>query len=83
MDRLFSVMSSESLMEYQILYRGESVSASQDGVKCSVSRDHGSEVHFETLPSDRPGTPPLHNDAFTASDILEEGGVCSLFLASL
>lgn len=66
------------LTQYGILYRSDGVSASQDGVKCSFSRDHGSEVHFDTLPSDQPGTPPLHNDAFPASDTLEEGGVCCL-----
>uniref|UniRef100_A0A671RI02 Serine/threonine-protein kinase SMG1 n=1 Tax=Sinocyclocheilus anshuiensis TaxID=1608454 RepID=A0A671RI02_9TELE len=54
--------------------RGDSLSASQDGVKSSVSRDRGSEVLFDILPSDQPGTPPLHNDAFTAADVLEEGG---------
>ncbi|TRY87779.1 hypothetical protein DNTS_015691 [Danionella cerebrum] len=54
--------------------RSESLLASQDGVKCSVSRDRGSEVHFGLLPSDRPGTPPLHNDAFPATEVLEEGG---------
>uniref|UniRef100_A0A8C2IXP5 Serine/threonine-protein kinase SMG1 N-terminal domain-containing protein n=1 Tax=Cyprinus carpio TaxID=7962 RepID=A0A8C2IXP5_CYPCA len=54
--------------------RGDSLSASQDGVKSSVSRDRGSEVLFDVQPSDQPGTPPLHNDAFTAADVLEEGG---------
>ncbi|XP_016104477.1 serine/threonine-protein kinase SMG1-like isoform X2 [Sinocyclocheilus grahami] len=54
--------------------RGDSLSASQDGVKSSVSRDRGSEVLFDILPSDQPGTPPLHNDAFTLADVLEEGG---------
>uniref|UniRef100_A0A8C2H7E9 non-specific serine/threonine protein kinase n=1 Tax=Cyprinus carpio TaxID=7962 RepID=A0A8C2H7E9_CYPCA len=54
--------------------RGESLSASQDGVRNSVSRDRGSEVLFDIQPSEQPGTPPLHNDAFTAADVLEEGG---------
>ncbi|XP_016120931.1 putative uncharacterized SMG1-like protein [Sinocyclocheilus grahami] len=59
--------------------RGDSLSASQDGVKSSVSRYRGSEVLFDILPSDQPGTPPLHNDAFTAADVLEEGGVCFIW----
>uniref|UniRef100_A0A8C2D9F8 Serine/threonine-protein kinase SMG1 n=1 Tax=Cyprinus carpio TaxID=7962 RepID=A0A8C2D9F8_CYPCA len=45
-----------------------------DGVRNSVSRDRGSEVLFDIQPSEQPGTPPLHNDAFTAADVLEEGG---------
>ncbi|XP_072549574.1 serine/threonine-protein kinase SMG1 isoform X2 [Salminus brasiliensis] len=55
--------------------RGDSVSASQDGVKCSVSRDHGSAALYDTPQSDQPGTPPLHNDAFAVAVALEEGGV--------
>ncbi|XP_062388673.1 serine/threonine-protein kinase SMG1 isoform X3 [Sardina pilchardus] len=56
--------------------RGDSVSACQDGVKYSVSRDHGPApaALFDTLPSDRPGTPPLHNDAYADAHALEEGG---------
>ncbi|XP_030645489.1 serine/threonine-protein kinase SMG1 isoform X2 [Chanos chanos] len=54
--------------------RGDSVSASQDGVKCSVSRDHSSAALYDTPPSVRPGTPPLHNDTYTATDPREEGG---------
>uniref|UniRef100_A0A672JXE5 non-specific serine/threonine protein kinase n=1 Tax=Sinocyclocheilus grahami TaxID=75366 RepID=A0A672JXE5_SINGR len=61
-------------MVYRMFFRGDSLSASQDGVKSSVSRYRGSEVLFDILPSDQPGTPPLHNDAFTAADVLEEGG---------
>uniref|UniRef100_A0A8C2H6P3 Serine/threonine-protein kinase SMG1 n=1 Tax=Cyprinus carpio TaxID=7962 RepID=A0A8C2H6P3_CYPCA len=57
-----------------MFFRGESLSASQDGVRNSVSRDRGSEVLFDIQPSEQPGTPPLHNDAFTAADVLEEGG---------
>lgn len=56
-----------------MFFRGESLSASQDGVRNSVSRDRGSEVLFDIQPSEQPGTPPLHNDAFTAADVLEEG----------
>ncbi|KTG04037.1 hypothetical protein cypCar_00036452 [Cyprinus carpio] len=60
--------------------RGDSLSASQDGVKSSVSRDRGSEVLFDVQPSDQSGTPPLHNDAFTAADVLEEGKELTVFL---
>uniref|UniRef100_A0A8B9KFE0 SMG1 nonsense mediated mRNA decay associated PI3K related kinase n=1 Tax=Astyanax mexicanus TaxID=7994 RepID=A0A8B9KFE0_ASTMX len=55
--------------------RSDSVSASQEGVKCSVSRDHGSAALYDPPQSDQPGTPPLHNDTFTAAVALEEGGV--------
>ncbi|MBN3303880.1 SMG1 kinase, partial [Amia calva] len=54
--------------------RGDSASASQDGVICSASRDHGPVVPFDLLPSDPPGTPPQRNEAFSASDGLAEGG---------
>ncbi|XP_063077660.1 serine/threonine-protein kinase SMG1 isoform X2 [Engraulis encrasicolus] len=71
---------------------GDSVSACQDGVKCSVPRDHGSATaaapsaatdpaaatatpFFDTVPSDRPGTPPtLHDDAYADPHALDEGG---------
>ncbi|XP_066497814.1 serine/threonine-protein kinase SMG1 isoform X2 [Hoplias malabaricus] len=55
--------------------RGDSVSASQEGVKCSVLRDLGSAALYDTPPSDQPGSPPLHNDAFSTPIALEEGGV--------
>ncbi|XP_028842210.1 serine/threonine-protein kinase SMG1 isoform X2 [Denticeps clupeoides] len=54
--------------------RGDGVSASQDSLKCSVSKDHGPAALFDTLPSDQSGTPPLHNDAYSASSALEGGG---------
>ncbi|XP_035389717.1 serine/threonine-protein kinase SMG1 [Electrophorus electricus] len=54
--------------------RGDSVPASQEGVKCSVSRDHGLAALYATPPSDQPATAPLHNAVFTPSTVLEEGG---------
>uniref|UniRef100_A0A672K1B2 Serine/threonine-protein kinase SMG1 n=1 Tax=Sinocyclocheilus grahami TaxID=75366 RepID=A0A672K1B2_SINGR len=68
------MVSSKSRYQPLFVQLGDSLSASQDGVKSSVSRYRGSEVLFDILPSDQPGTPPLHNDAFTAADVLEEGG---------
>ncbi|XP_076852273.1 serine/threonine-protein kinase SMG1 [Brachyhypopomus gauderio] len=54
--------------------RGDSVSASQEGVKCSVSREHGSAALYSSAPSDQPIGPLLHNAAFTAAAALDEGG---------
>ncbi|XP_056143769.1 serine/threonine-protein kinase SMG1 [Lampris incognitus] len=55
--------------------RGDSVSASQDGVKCSASRDLGPAALYDAVPSDCPGSPPsLRSDAYVSTDPLEEEG---------
>ncbi|XP_047656550.1 serine/threonine-protein kinase SMG1 isoform X1 [Tachysurus fulvidraco] len=55
--------------------KSESTSASQEGVKCSISRELSSVAVYESAPSEQPGTPPLHHDAYTTHGSLEEGGV--------
>ncbi|XP_023677609.2 serine/threonine-protein kinase SMG1 isoform X1 [Paramormyrops kingsleyae] len=54
--------------------RGDSVSVGQDCLKCSVPGDHGSGAPFDATSLDPPGTPPLHNEAFTAIATLDEAG---------
>lgn len=60
----------------RVCFRSESTSASQEGVKCSVSRELSSVAVYESAPSEQPGTPPLHHDAYTTHGSLEEGGMC-------
>ncbi|XP_018612751.2 serine/threonine-protein kinase SMG1 isoform X2 [Scleropages formosus] len=54
--------------------RGDSVSASQERLKCSASGDHAPGTLVDAAPADSPGTAPLHNEVFAASDALDEGG---------
>ncbi|XP_062840999.1 serine/threonine-protein kinase SMG1 isoform X2 [Trichomycterus rosablanca] len=55
--------------------RSDSASASQDGVKCSVSRDHGSAALYDPAPADQSATPAPHDDAYSGPGTLEDGGV--------
>ena len=59
--------------------RGDSVSASQDGVKYSATRDFGpaAAAVYDSAPPDQPDSPALHSDAYTPADPLDEGGECS------
>ena len=51
------------------------MSASQDGVKYSASRDFGpAAAVYDSAPPDRPDSPALHSDAYTPADTLDEGG---------
>ncbi|KAL4659048.1 serine/threonine-protein kinase SMG1 isoform X1 [Arapaima gigas] len=54
--------------------RGDSASASQERLKCSASGDHAAGTLLDAVPADSPGTAPLHNEVFVASDVLEGGG---------
>ncbi|KAK1162804.1 serine/threonine-protein kinase SMG1-like [Acipenser oxyrinchus oxyrinchus] len=54
--------------------RGDSASASQDGVKLSVPRDHGPSASYSTPLSNLPVVPPQQNEAVGASEIHEDWG---------
>ncbi|XP_036378986.1 serine/threonine-protein kinase SMG1 [Megalops cyprinoides] len=54
--------------------RGDSVSATPDGVKCSASGDCGIAPLFDTPPCNPPDTPPPHDEAISAAGTLGEGG---------
>ncbi|KAK6476140.1 serine/threonine-protein kinase SMG1-like isoform X1 [Huso huso] len=54
--------------------RGDSASASQDGVKLSVSRDHSPSSSSSTQLSNPPVVPPQHNEAVRVSEGHEDGG---------
>lgn len=56
------------------IFRVDSVSSSQDGVK---SRELGSAVLYDVLPSSCPDQPVVPSDAYAAADTHQEEGEAS------
>lgn len=57
------------------VFRGDSVSSSQDGLK---SRELGSAALYDVLPSSCPDQPAVPSDAYAAADALQEEGEAPL-----